>query len=104
MKIISEKEMKEAIKTRSRAGKPWKYDIVEYLTKCKDYSASDLEIYDATRPDRLEIPETKKIHNMASEWTYIHRDNVANVVGNKERRTLVSITEATAKLLQINKP
>ena len=103
MKVLPKKEMSEALKTRNRSARPWKFDIIEFLVKRPGNHASDIEIYDGTRPDRLEISEAKKRHNMASQWTYIAQEGVALIEGHSEKRVLVAVSEDTAKLLQLNK-
>jgi len=103
MKVMKKDEMKKALSTRTRSARPWKLDIIEFLVKRPGNHASDLEIYNATRPDRLEISEAKKKHNMASQWTYIAQDGLALIEGHSEKRLLVAITEETEKLLQVNK-
>lgn len=101
MKVLKANEMKEALKTRTRSARPWKFDIVEFLVR-KPEGATDVEIYNSTRPDRLDISDSKKVHNIASQLTYIAQDAVAVIEKRDDRRILVAISEDTAKLLQIN--
>ncbi len=101
MKVLKKDEMKDAIKSSTRGGRPWKYDIVEFLIKTPK-GASDVELYKATRPDRLDISESKMKHNIASQLTYIKNDHVALIEGDGERRVLVAISEETQKLLKLN--
>ena len=63
------KEQRE--KLTSRRTQPWRTSIVEYLSKGP---ANDIEIYNATRPDRLDISASKKTHNIASQLTYLKDD------------------------------
>ena len=52
----------------------WRKDIVEYLKKHN--GATDVEIYMATRPDRLNISKRKMKNNIASQMTYLKDDLV----------------------------
>jgi hypothetical protein len=63
------KEQKAALKTSRKSN--WRAQIVKYLS---DKTATSLEIYNATRPDRLDIPDAKKVHNVASQLTYLSDD------------------------------
>lgn len=47
----------------------WKQDIVNHLKAHN--GASPIAIYNATRPDRLDIPESKKRNNIASQLAYL---------------------------------
>jgi len=70
------KEQKEALKRSTSTN--WRDQIVKYLTKdeCANNGQNTLEIYDATRPDRRDISDSKKKHNMASQITYLRDDGI----------------------------
>jgi hypothetical protein len=81
-----EVEMKLTIdqikKMRSKSASNWKAQIIEYLKAHN--GATDITIYNATRADRLEISETKKVHNMASQLTYLRDDGYVVVKEDKQ--------------------
>ena len=78
MEIAMTKETKETmtitaaqftkLRATSKSGN-WKQDIVQYLKT--NQGCDEMSLYNATRPDRLEIPEAKKRHNLASQFTYL---------------------------------
>ena len=56
------------LRATSKSGN-WKQDIVQYLKT--NQGCDELAMYNATRPDRLEISEAKKRHNLASQFSYL---------------------------------
>lgn len=66
MKITAEQFNK--LRATSKSGN-WKNDIIEYLKA--NQGVKELKLYNDTRPDRLDISETKKRHNLASQYTYL---------------------------------
>lgn len=62
--------------TRKSTQTSWRERIVKHLTenKCENNGSTDLEVYNATRPDRLELSDSKKIKNIASQLTYLRDD------------------------------
>jgi hypothetical protein len=56
------------LRATSKGGN-WKQDIVNYLIK--NQGVQELKLYNDTRPDRLDLPENKKKHNLASQYTYL---------------------------------
>ena len=56
------------LRATSKSGN-WKQDIVQYLKA--NQGCDEMSLYNSTRPDRLEIPEAKKRHNLASQFTYL---------------------------------
>ncbi len=69
-------DQKESLQRKTSTN--WRDQIVEYLTKdnCKNNGMDTLKIYDATRPDRQNISDSKKKHNMASQITYLRDDGI----------------------------
>jgi formylmethanofuran dehydrogenase subunit A len=75
-------------KIRKASASNWKAQIIEYL---KAHNGStDLTLYNATRPDRLDITETKKVHNIASQLTYLRDDGYVVV---KEDKNIFLVAE-----------
>jgi hypothetical protein len=66
MKITADQFNK--LRTTSKSGN-WKKDIVDYLKG--NQGVAELKLYNDTRPDRLDISEAKKRHNLASQYTYL---------------------------------
>lgn len=77
-KKLTKKEREQL--ANGRRSKPWRDSIVEFLAK--NGPATDLEIYDATRPDRPDISKQKKIHNVASQLTYLRDDKYVLIRDN----------------------
>lgn len=99
--IASKEDIKKANATK-KANSVWKIEILRYLVN-NPKGATDIEIYDATRPDRLEISAAKKKHNVASQWTYITQDNLAVVEIEDDRRVLKKLSQDAAKALGLAK-
>ena len=100
MKIMKKAELREALKTKTR-GENWSYAILRYLAN-RPEGATKIEIYRATRPDRLEIPETKMSHNVASQFSYIEvRDQIGVLEKINDRYKLVGIDESVAKQIGV---
>lgn len=72
----------------ARRSQPWRTSIIEFLVK--NGPATDIEVYDATRPDRRDIPDAKKRHNVASQLTYLKDDKYV-VIRHEEK--LVAIAD-----------
>ena len=70
------KEQTEQLKRSTRS--TWRNQIIKYLTadNCKNNNQDTLAIYDATRPDRRDISAKKKLHNIASQITYLRDDGI----------------------------
>lgn len=64
---ISIEAFKEMRKSSSSGN--WKQEIVAYLKA--NQGVNELKLYNDTRPDRLDISESKKRHNLASQYTYL---------------------------------
>ena len=64
---ISLEAFKKMRKTSSSGN--WKQDIISYLRA--NQGCKELELYAATRQDRMDISESKKKHNLASQYTYL---------------------------------
>ena len=56
-------------KLRGNSGSTWRTSIVEHLKQHQ--GINEIELYDATRPDRTDIDVSKKRHNLASQFTYM---------------------------------
>lgn len=69
-------DQKDSLKRKTNTN--WRDQILKYLTadNCKNNGMEDIELYNATRPDRLNISDTKKRHNVASQITYLRDDNI----------------------------
>ena len=76
---INSSELKQL---RAKTASNWKTQIVEYLKAHN--GASSIDIYDATRPDRLNITEAKKVHNVASQLTYLRDEGY--IVQNEDKK------------------
>jgi len=78
---------------RSKTASNWKTQIVAYL---KEHNgASSVEIYNATRPDRLEITEAKKIHNVASQLTYLRDEGY--ILQNEDKQVYLLAAPTAVK-------
>lgn len=78
---------------RNKTASNWKTEIVAYLRK--NNGASSLEIYDATRPDRLNITDVKKIHNIASQLTYLRDEGY--ILQNEDKKVWLLAAPTTKK-------
>lgn len=63
-------KQREALTNRSKV--PWRERIIEFLRT--NGPATPVEIHNATRPDRAEITDAMKTHNVASQLTYLKQD------------------------------
>lgn len=66
MARINTDQMKQL---RGSNAKTWKLVIADYLAEHQ--GTEEIALYNATRPDRLNIPDRQKIKNLASEYTYL---------------------------------
>ena len=76
MEVIMAEQKKKLTKEQreqltARRTQPWRMSIIEQLAK---KPMTDVEVYDATRPDRPDISKSKKVHNVASQLTYLKDD------------------------------
>ena len=99
--IVSSEEVKKA-NANKKAARAWKLDLIKYLAD-NPAGATDIEIYNATRPDRLEIADAKKKHNVASQWTYISEDALATIELVGDKRVLRKVSEKAAKAIGLIK-
>jgi len=83
--------LKADVKTLSRTSS-WRTSIVKFLKT--NNGANDIEIYDATRPDRMNISESKKRHNIASQLTYLRNDDYLVI---KEDKSVFLLAEPNLK-------
>ena len=79
-------------KIRKASSGNWKVQLVSYLKD--NQGVKELKLYNDTRPDRLDISEAKKRHNLASQYTYL-RDEGYLVV--KEEDKVFLLTEPSDK-------
>ena len=86
--LILNKDDIKKMKGGAGSGSVWKNKIAAYL---KEHQGVDeITLYDATRPDRLEIPESKKIKNLASQYTYMKDEGMVVI---KEEGKIFLVTE-----------
>ena len=100
MKIMSKAELKVSLKDKTR-GENWNVSILRYLAS-KPNGDTKVGIYKATRPDRLDIPESKMEHNVSSQFTYIERrDELAQLSSENGVYKIAAIRDDVAKLIGI---
>lgn len=66
----------------SRKGN-WKAQIVEFLMT--NQGSTDIEIYNGTRPDRLDISDFKKMKNVASQLKYLRDEGYMDMLEDSKR-------------------
>ena len=87
---INQSELKQL---RAKTASNWKTQIVEYLKA--NNGASSVAIYDATRPDRLDITEAKKVHNVASQLTYLRDEGY--ILQNEDKQVFLLAVPTAVK-------
>ena len=90
---MTKAELAEKIKA-SKSNSNWRDDIIGYLKKHN--GATDIEIYKATRPDRLNISERKMKNNVASQMTYL-KDDLVLIENIDSRRYLRAYYDTKTK-------
>lgn len=92
------KEQRQALKNRKTQA--WRFSIVEHLKA--NGPCDDLSLYNATRPDRLQIPDAKKIHNIASQLNYLSNEDYI-IIKDNDKRVLVADPEDNVYVDDISK-
>jgi hypothetical protein len=87
---INSSELKQL---RAKTASNWKTQIIEYLKA--NNGASSLDIYNSTRPDRLDITEAKKVHNVASQLTYLRDEGY--ILQNEDKQVFLLAAPTTVK-------
>ena len=83
---------------KQRSGGAWHQDIVSYLIS--NQGSTDIEVYNGTRQDRLDISDGKKKHNIASAYKALRDEGYIDVLegkGDDAPRYMVLVPDPTDK-------